>query len=159
MECSQLVIPPYIYFRFFTSLHSVLNNRNFESRSPMSFQANTRNPVISNVSERPHTITLALREILPPYVRQNDKYLVRNSLLRRVPLGMVTLQKRIRETSSSDSQSYLKTTDIPILIGVPLLIDFFHSTYTTVGIQNLFDINTSLGSIDLLTEQIIIIDL
>ena len=115
--------------------------------------------VISNVGERSYTITLALREILPPYVRQNDKYLVRNSLLRRVPLGMVTLQKRIRETSSSDSQSYLKTTDIPILIGVPLLIDFFHSTYTTVGIQNLFDINTSLGSIDLLTEQIIIIDL
>ena len=60
----------------------------------MSFQANARNPVISNVGERSHTITLALREILPPYVRQNDKYLVRNSLLRRVPLGMVTLQKK-----------------------------------------------------------------
>ena len=70
-----------------------------------------------------------------------------------------SIAKKIRETSSSDSQSYLKTTDIPILIGVPRLIDFFHSTYTTVGIQNLFDINASLGFIYLLTEQIIIIDL
>ena len=52
------------------------------------FAPQNGNNVISNVGERSYTITLALREILPPCGRQNDKHLSRDFSLHRVAFFM-----------------------------------------------------------------------